>query len=433
MKTYTGGAQAATRDVKSDGFGLAAWSCWTFIVVAVGRIAEVIPVLSFIPLAKITLFVWLIAVLRLPKRKGVSLVSLPIGATALMLFMWGMVSFSFSISLVASWHFFVINGVILFISYVLMSKTITNWKIVRGTLLSFVVCAAMLSAVTLLSYGGGRAAFGTMYDTNDLAYNLVTILPIALAFTVTSSGIRRITFAGTTVVVLAAALLTQSRGGVLGLLSVVLFLILRPLSLPEPDASLKMKRGGALVRLIVVCTVAALTWAVLPTETKARFATISNLDADYNTDQSNLHSRSSIWTRNLTALMSRPIGFGLNAFPVADVRNGGAYMTAHNSLILILVELGFVGLFFYLRMYFLAWKGLSKIENSDESAAEVVEQALFARALQMSLLANFVAGFFLSMSYSYVLWLLMATITVFFMLKQPARSGYTIRAKYGAS
>jgi len=88
-------------------------------------------------------------------------------------------------------------------------------------------------------------------------------------------------------------------------------------------------------------------------------------------------------------------------------------MAPHNSFIQDLVELGVLGLFLFLRMYWLCWRTLKRarslfLQRSALTDAER-EQFVFARTLQCALVGNAVAGFFLSMAWATILWLLFAT------------------------
>jgi len=390
------------------------WASWIFVLVAVGRIAEVIPILALIPLAKITLLVWVILIAKTDRLKTGHTMTIPLARNALWLFVWAVCSVVFSIWFVASLKFVAINGFLILIAYILICKSVDGWQSLRKLFVSLVVSAELLSVMTLLSYTGGRAAFGTMYDTNDLAYLLVTMLPLSLSFIATSTGLWKIRYLGGLAVIALAILLTQSRGGVLGLGGILLFVTLFPIPLFSRTAKLHGTVAGVLKRLVAITLVAVTVWGALPSETRERFATMGSLDSDYNTDQTNLHSRSSIWQRNLSAVVARPIGFGVGAFPAVDVRNGGVFMTAHNSLVLIAVELGVIGIVLYMRMYYLAWRAMSSLQKDiGDLTVDARARKIFARAIQACLIGNFISGFFLSMSYSYVLWILMAASTAF--------------------
>jgi O-antigen ligase len=91
---------------------------------------------------------------------------------------------------------------------------------------------------------------------------------------------------------------------------------------------------------------------------------------------------------------------------MVDLKFNGRMEPPHNSFVQTAVELGFLGLLLFTRMYLLTWRALGRarkqlqgVEREDER-----ELALFLRMLQLSLAGNIVAGFFLSMAYATLLW-----------------------------
>jgi O-antigen ligase len=156
----------------------------------------------------------------------------------------------------------------------------------------------------------------------------------------------------------------------------------------------------------------------LPVDVRDRFLTLGNLSGDYNTSLTDNQSRLLVWSRDVEATLKRPIGFGIGTAPAVDGILGGNYMTAHNSVVQCFVELGFLGLLFYFRSCYQSWRGLRKLEKSSravpttnrESVEACASVALYARALRMSLLGNFVAGAFISQAYAPILWTLVGLV-----------------------
>src|ERR1700756_4043226 len=179
-------------------FGVLEYGFWIYLLVAVGRVGELIPGLSSVPLAKIAIALPLVVRLvqhkRLPKltkdtrplaRTGMWLALLSVLLTLISI--WPGQSFNFLYQQVP------VLAATVSIAYV-MGR---SWRTMRATLLALVLSGAILAGVALVTYGGGRAETVTMYDTNDLAYVLVTVFPLALGFAVSSrTNIRRITHGG---------------------------------------------------------------------------------------------------------------------------------------------------------------------------------------------------------------------------------------------
>jgi O-antigen ligase len=251
----------------------------------------------------------------------------------------------------------------------------------------------MLACIALTG-GSGRISAGDSYDTNDLAYVLVTCLPIAYGFGSVSRGRSRLLFYCVATLLLFATLLTQSRGGLLGLVGATIFLIIRPLGG-------KTRRPWKFIAIAsIVATIGAGTVALLPTETIERFATLGDLKSDYNMDANNVSGRTSIWRRGAISAIHRPIGFGPNTFNHVDFMTGGTFKAPHNSLLQISVEFGWLGLLLYLLVHIRAWQHLQ--------VDSIPEAAPISRSIKSALLANFVAAFFLSQAYSGILWCILA-------------------------
>lgn len=409
-------SEAITSDSSPPKPALLEYGFWCFIAIAVGRLGELIPGLASIPLAKIAIGVALIGLIanwkRLPRLAPAAR---PIASTARWLLILVVALTPFSIWPGASLQFLLQELPTLSAITVIGYMMCRSWRSLRGTLLALVFSGVILARAALSGYSGGRAATDTMYDTNDLAYILVTILPISIGFLLTAkSKFKRLLYGGASLVLMIAILLTQSRGGLFGLLAasaLMLFGSIRPPS--KAGAGVRVSRKGKLAYLVAAVCGGMLIWFQLPYEARTRFSTVLDLGNDYNLDPTNDKSRGQIWSRGLQATLSRPIGYGPNSFGMVDYRFGGRMMAPHNSFIQDLVELGVLGLFLFLRMYWLCWRTLKRarslfLQRSALTDAER-EQFVFARTLQCALVGNAVAGFFLSMAWATILWLLFAT------------------------
>jgi O-antigen ligase len=280
--------------------------------------------------------------------------------------------------------------------------------------------AVGLALVAILAFHGGRASVGNDYDTNDLAYVLVTILPLALAFTlIAKTKAMMLVNAGICILLLAALLLTSSRGGLFGLVAMLAVLIAIPLKRPQHA---KPRNRIILPAIGLVCA-SILAWACLPAETQERLSSVLQLSSDYNLDTTNRDSRSAIWGRGFSAVLQRPVGYGVHSFEMVDVRMGGKFRAPHNSYLEVLVEMGFLGLLIFSRLYLLSWRALQRMRRRliALSPSEKHDQMLvFGRMLQVALVGNTVSGFFLSMAYSVLLWVLFAAVIACVSLVAPA-------------
>lgn len=383
------------------------------IVVMAGKVSEWVPGLSHIPLAKIAFLLVLYSGLR--SRFGGApfrISSLKVVRPAFCFMALGILSLTFSIyksaTLVASEVL-----AILLVSMIMLLKITRTMRDVERLLLGFCLASVSLSAGVVLNYHGGRADINDNFDPNDIAYVLDTTLPLVLALRPERSKKAWWLLGGLAVVIVVAVLLTGSRGGLLGLCTVGLLVLVFPLSSGRDNRPKSFSLKRTMISAAVLVAAVALAWGTLPATTRQRAASLLQLQNDYNASSTLNSSRTVIWRRDIKLALDRPIGFGLGTAEAVDGLHGGQYRTAHNSLVEAFVELGALGLAFYLYSYFSAWAGLKRVATAGTSSSASDRQkrmALYARGLSISLAANMTAGFFLSQAYSAALWLELAVI-----------------------
>ena len=118
--------------------------------------------------------------------------------------------------------------------YLLVLNTVDSWKKLR-LLLAVAVLGGLFPAIgALLRYPvdgyarGARAMWiGIFENSNDLAYSLVLLAPLALALLSTAKWHTKPLYAATALVYVATILLTFSRGGLLALCVVALLCLVR--------------------------------------------------------------------------------------------------------------------------------------------------------------------------------------------------------------
>jgi putative inorganic carbon (hco3(-)) transporter len=399
-----------TRPVTRPGF--LEYGFWLFLLIAIGRLGELIPGLGDLPVGKIVLGITLLVVAAQWKQlPRMTTSARPLAKTARWLVILAVLLTPISIWKGASLAFLIHKLPVLFVSTAIAFMMSRSWRAIRGTIFVLILCGLVLARSALSSYTGGRAATDTMYDTNDLAYVLVTVFPLAIGFVLTArTTLRRMCYIGVSTTLVATSLLTQSRGGLLGLLTVIGLLVFMEL---RPSLSVKRRLGAKIVSLIAAACITLVFWSHLPTTARDRFATILNLGGDYNLDASDVTGRGQIWSRGIAAVIDRPVGYGPDSFSMVDLLRGGRFMAPHNSFVEILVELGVIGLILLVRTYVLAWQGLKRARQKllirGALSEDEADRAVFARMLQIALAGNAVAGFFLSMAYSTTLWVLFGT------------------------
>jgi hypothetical protein len=230
------------------------------------------------------------------------------------------------------------------------------------------------------SIGRGRVRYrGVLQDPNELALAGGVGLPLAFAFGQADRRglLRRLLGVLAFVLVLVCVVLTASRGGQLVFLAVL-------------GAYFIYRVGVIGVALGGVLALPLLLLGGRGGE-DASSSTLERLDC---------------WSEALSMFRSHPfIGVGLGQFTEHH------YMTAHNSYLLALAELGFPGMMLFSAMVYLSAKipyaSLQLMRNA--SAPETLAGAPLTRAWAIGLLAAFmglcVGIFFLSFTFHYVLWI----------------------------
>ena len=396
--------------------GATEYGFWLFLAIAVGRINQLIPGLSSLPLAKLAIVISCGALLV---DKRTTLPPLSPDGRGLLRAGIGMACLAVLLTPASFWlgssvHFVLFDMPPLIAATALACAMRRSWTSLRGTLLVLLLCGFALGALAALRHVHGRADdTGTMYDPNDLAYVLVTIVPLGLAFrNVAKTRVHKVLYTLMTAINVGALLLTESRGGLLGLLTVLILMVFLPLGVTAPghaQMGLRRLRASLAIALVILGGSAAV-WDQLPQSAQQRYMTLLHLNHDYNTNLEDTTGRESIWLQGLRAFRARPMGYGPQTYQMVDMRFGGKFKAPHNSYLQALVELGPLGLWFLLRMYFLTLRAMQRTRSSmlarDDPSPEHSERAVIARSLQYGVLGNMVSGFFLSDAYSMLPWVL---------------------------
>ena len=379
------------------------------LAVIVGKATEWIPGITGLPLGKVA-FLFTVAYTYKVRRSlmPVRVWSLPIARPAMAFLILSIASITFSIwksTTLAEMQ----SSFIYLITFILLLKITQSLADVERLLTALAISAVSLAAGVILNYGGGRAHINDNFDPNDIAYILDTLMPVVIALGVAHSRRRKWLAYGLCILMIVAVLLTGSRGGVIGFGVILLAVVIFPLGLSKTGRLQRFSIGSTVFKILLIAALAVAIWGSLPSETKERLATLTDLQNDYNAGHTNA-SRSWIWRRHIGLALQRPIGYGMGSAPAADGLAGGQYRTSHNSVVQSFIELGALGLCLFLTSYCLAWKHLTALgrrlrESTDFRATKI---SLYARSLNIALLGNLSAGFFLSQAYSACLWMTVA-------------------------
>ena len=217
---------------------------------------------------------------------------------------------------------------------------------------------------------------GMLHDPNDLALSFVAALPL-VSIRVRRRRIPRYLLE----FLLSAALcygvyLTHSRGGALGLLIVLLFIL-----------------AGWVGRWRAVLLTGVLAIGALAMDIGG--------GRSFSAQDESAADRIAAWSEGLQMLKSQPlIGVGYRQFTEHHS------MTAHNSFVLCFAETGLVGYFLWLSLLGISLLHLQKLKHLPRSIPSEPEIGRLASILQTALVGFMVAAFFLSRTYVPFLYLL---------------------------
>jgi probable O-glycosylation ligase (exosortase A-associated) len=265
---------------------------------------------------------------------------------------------------------------------------------------------------TILS-GGHNGLLGPpgtyIGDNNTLALAMVTTVPllVALAAIAPSKWTQRAAN-GIAILTAISVVGSYSRGALLGGACMGLFLWMKSKS--------KAKTGFFILILAPALLLA------MPPEWMGRMNTIDNYQED-----ASAMGRINSWGFAINVANHLPLGGGFATFTpqifqiyAPDPR---IFYVAHSIYFQVLGEHGYIGLFLYLLMFFLAWRSGRRIVKQCGKNPDLAWAATMARMCQVSIIGYMTSGAFLAMAYYdlpyYILALLICIEKVLFIAPQP--------------
>ena len=380
-----------------------------FIAVAVGRIGDLSPWLHDVPWAKITVLLAIIAALRAPNKSAAGMwKSVPPAKLSIAFMAIVAASMLFSVHHAATLGVITGTAMAVVITVILSIKASRDWSSVMTMLFGLVIASIVLVIAAFSTQYAGRAGSISSYDPNDFAFVLVGLFPVVVTFGIVARGVKRYAYLALVGSMILAILLTESRGGLLGLACDAIALIFLMPNARRGQWQFHTPASKIIARLILLALVAVASWQLLPHTARARFESIASLGSDYNTNLSARGGRMAIWTRNLPLVLNRPWGYGAGAFDTVDgLFAGGPYRAPHNTFLQALIEVGILGFVMFIAVIVSTIRYLrapTAPEPDSEGGAVPDEPRAFARALGIGLIGLCISGFFLSELYAMVVW-----------------------------
>jgi len=274
----------------------------------------------------------------------------------------------------------------------------------------FMIFSAIFFAVTSIqayyqSGGGGRMYtpfYGTAFtDPNDLAMCFVFMLPFLFMGLFRKANFFLKTFNLAVIALfLWGIVLTQSRGGLLGLCAMFFVLFLRS------------KKKVLLSVLIIMALIGG--WRLAPQEYRDRMLSIKTASQEDEAATSRLDA----WKASVQMMTHRPFGVGAGNFgegfvlyrPGGSTLHSGMRLVAHNMFLHIGGETGAPGMLLFLLFIGSGFSALTRVRKRMISVQtpEGHEISLLSDALYISLFGFCAAGMFLSQAYNFALYYLIA-------------------------
>jgi len=286
----------------------------------------------------------------------------PVARWLLLLVFWSLLTILWSINTYASQEGFITLGSVVLTTIVIGMSPLSERE--QSLIRDAVVATGALIAILALQYGRWletgevTTRLGVDQVANQVAANpnglaLCLLLPIALALggmltpgRVIRQGVSFVAF----VAMIIALVLTQSRGGLMGLGALVASVAI----------GLRIARARLVVVALVLC---AVLWQAAPI-ISSRFE-----GADFESGAGRLE----IWDAGLHALTDHWLfGSGIGTFPYAYravvlVRGGGTTgwnaRDAHNIYLNVGVELGILGFLFFCGAMWASYRDLSNVKR----------------------------------------------------------------------
>lgn len=218
-----------------------------------------------------------------------------------------------------------------------------TWLIVLATgYIAFRAVFDYARGINLIENGRVRGAIGGMFqNSNDLALNMVAILPLALSFVFRRvSLVQRGIAAACTGLMFVTIVVSQSRSGSLGLGAALVVMAL---------LTLRRKPGFVAAGAIVVI----LAVPMLPDSYWARLASITNAEKDASGSR---EARSILLRESYDAFLDHPLT-GVGAGQFKNYQPDGrveSWHESHNAILQVAAELGVLGLLTFLFLLFRA-------------------------------------------------------------------------------
>lgn len=390
-----------------------------YIITAVGRTHQLVPAIE--PL-RITLVAALLAILfwaatRERTRRLAPVMRLPLARWIFALGAWMVLSIPGALWPGGAFHQFTDETAKATVMFVVLVAAVRGFADVERFALAYLLSVGVYAGAVLARFKIGAAPSWRLarlydYDANEFATLIVMCLPLVVYFAFRPGPAwRRVAAIASGAALTVGFVWSGSRGGFLALLATGGYLLLRYRGIRS-----HVRMGAGIVITLAFFAAASDTYW-------DKMRTILAPGGDYNITAA--QGRVQVWKRGLGYMLDHPIlGVGAGNFPVAEgtisplvksarPNQGVKWSVSHNSFIQVGAELGLPGLAIFLGILgtaFAELRTVGRIGARHPGAARPPPEAQLAQALTGSLIAYVIGGFFLSLAYRDLLFVLLALI-----------------------
>jgi O-antigen ligase len=283
-----------------------------------------------------------------------------------------------------------------------MVNAIRTEKRLKGVLFLAIAVSCWLSVGALNDYrlglstvegyrvgGVGKGIFG---NSNDMAFFLVTIMPIAIALVFATRGfVRKVVFALSVALMLVGIVVTYSRGAFLGGLVALGFL------------AWKLGRNNRLNVFVLGTVVILLFLALAPGNYLVRLLSIFIPSLD---PVGSSGARQGELIRSLHVAIRHPVlGIGMGNYSSEMSYTG---LVTHNAYTQVASEMGIAALVIYTMFVVTPLKRLGQVAKETRNSPTNSRYYYLALGMQASLLAYLISSFFASVAYLWYVYFLVA-------------------------
>lgn len=256
-------------------------------------------------------------------------------------------------------------------------------------------------AFTLLS-GGSYRVWGPpdsfIEDNNHLAVAVLMTIPLMIyLYEVSQKNFIKKGLLAAVILSLFTVLGSQSRGALIAIATV--------------GAFYWFKSDNKFITGMAILIIAVASFNFMPESWFKRMDTIQTYDAD-----ASAMGRLNAWEYAFNAANNNLLGMGFDSwspetfFLYAPVPED--VHAAHSIYFSVLADHGWIGLFLFIMIFFISWRKLSKIVKITSQNNSLNTVNSLARMIQVSFLAYFSGGAFLSLSYFDLPWHLVSLVVV---------------------